>query len=308
MLVKIAYKAKEVLHILEFKPVTIDVKPLFECYTAKEHQRGSECAFSNNFVWRDCYHIYWCIAYDFLILRVKRNNVDFYLQPLGGRDEDLPKLIADLREEHNGQPFEMHGIYAFTKERFEKVFDNLEFEEDRDNWDYVYLQEKLATLSGRKLHGQKNHFNAFVKNHPDYTYEPINNENIRECLSFGEKWCDDRSAEDPSLICEKYAIQQAFLNFDALELRGGAIRFDGKIQAFSFGKKINEDTAVLHVEKADPSVRGLYTAVMKEFAAHAWTDVKYINREEDMGDPGLRQAKEALKPEMMIKKYNLYFK
>ena len=111
--------------------------------------------------------------------------------------------------------------------------------------------------------------------------------------------------EDSSLLCEKYAIQEAFLSFEQLELRGGAIRFDGKIQAFSFGKKINDETAVLHVEKANHDVRGLYTAITKEFAAHAWTDVKYLNREEDMGKPGLRAAKEALHPEFMVKKYNV---
>ena len=181
----------------------------------------------------------------------------------------------------------------------------LTYEEDRDNWDYVYLQEKLATLSGRKLHGQKNHYNAFVKAHPDFVYEPITMDNMMECLNFGERWCDEHMSEDPSLLCEKYAIQEAFLSFEQLELRGGAIRFDGKIQAFSFGKKINEDTAVLHVEKARHDVRGLYTAITKEFAAHAWTDVKYLNREEDMGHPGLREAKMALHPEFMVKKYNV---
>ena len=240
-----------------------------------------------------------------MLLKVKRNDVDFYIQPFGGRDEDLPLLMQELREEHGGQPFEMHGIYDFTKERFERVMPELTFVEDRDNWDYVYLQEKLATLSGRKLHGQKNHYNAFVKAHPDYTYEPITLDNMMECLNFGEQWCDEHMHEDSSLLCEKYAIQEAFLSFEQLELRGGAIRFDGKIQAFSFGKKINDDTAVLHVEKANHDVRGLYTAITKEFAAHAWTDVKYLNREEDMGKPGPRAAKEALHPEFMVKKYNV---
>ena len=216
-------------------------------------------------------------------------------------------LIEEIRES-NGGPFEMHGIYDFTKERFEKVMPGLEYIEDRDNWDYVYLREKLATMSGRKLHGQKNHYNAFCKAHPDFTYEPITFANMRECLEFGEKWCNEHKVEDPSLECELYAIQQAFLSFEQLELRGGAIRFDGKIQAFSFGKKINEDTAVLHVEKADHNVRGLYTAMTKEFAAHAWDDVIYLNREEDMGIPGLRNAKEALHPEFMVKKYNVFFK
>ncbi len=291
--------------ILEFKPVTLEQKPLFESYISKSHQRGSECAFSNLFVWRDCYHIYWAQAYDFLLLKVKRNGVDFYIQPFGGKDEDLPKLMEDLLAEHGGEPFEMHGIYDFTKERFEKIFPKMEFEDDRDNWDYVYLREKLANMSGRKLHGQKNHYNAFVKAHPDFIYETINNDNMIECLNFGEQWCDDHMEEDPSLAEEKMAIQQAFLNWEQLDLRGGCIRFDGKVQAFSIGKKINEDTAVLHVEKADHNVRGLYTAITKEFAAHEWDDVVYLNREEDMGHPGLRTAKEALHPEMMIKKYNV---
>lgn len=231
--------------------------------------------------------------------------MDFYIQPFGGRDEDLPLLMQELKEVNQGRPFEMHGIYDFTRERFERVMPGLEYIEDRDNWDYVYLQEKLATMSGRKLHGQKNHYNAFVKEHPDYVYEPITLDNMAECLDFGERWCDERIAQDPTIAEEKRAIQQAFISFDQLELRGGAIRFDGKIQAFSFGRKINEDTAVLHVEKAVHGVRGLYTAITKEFAAHAWTDVKYLNREEDMGHEGLREAKEALHPEFMIKKYNV---
>ena len=270
--------------------------------------RGSECAFSNLFVWRDCYNIYWCVAHGFLLIKVKRDNVDFFLPPIGGADEDLPLVLEKLREFSQGKPFEMHGIYEMTKERLAKVLPDAEFVEDRDNWDYIYLREKLATLSGRKYHGQKNHYNSFKKNYPDYVYEPIDGNNIAECLGFGEQWCDDRIAEDPSLICEKYAIRQALTNFDALGLRGGAIRVYGKIEAFSFGKKINDDTAVLHVEKANHEIRGLYTAINKEFAEHAWQDVTYINREEDMGHEGLRRAKESYHPEFMIKKYSLLVK
>lgn len=122
--------------------------------------------------------------------------------------------MQELKEEHQGKPFEMHGIYDFTKERFERVMPGLTYEEDRDNWDYVYLREKAATLSGRKLHGQKNHYNAFVKAHPDFVYEPITMDNMMECLNFGERRCDEHMAEDPSLLCEKYAIQEAFLSFE----------------------------------------------------------------------------------------------
>lgn len=278
---------------------------MFETYLSHSHQRGSECAFTNLYLWRDYYHIYWCVAHGFLLVKVKKNNVDFFLQPFGGRDEDLPRLMQELEEAHDGKPFELHGIYEFTKERLEKVIPNIEYIEDRDNWDYVYLRENLATLAGRKYHGQKNHYNAFKKAYPDWSYEPITDANKAECLAFGEKWCDQRMAEDPSIAYEKMAIIEAFRDFDALGLRGGAIRVYGNIEAFSFGKKINEDTAVLHVEKANAQMRGLYTAINKEFAANAWGDVKYLNREEDMGLEGLRTAKESLHPEFMVKKYNV---
>lgn len=256
-------------------------------------------------MWRDCYNIFWCIEHDFLLVKVKRNDIDFYLHPFGGKPEDFPKIIDEIKAYSKGEPFEIHGIYEAEKERLEKYLPDVEFIEDRDNWDYVYLREKLATLSGRKYHGQKNHYNAFKKANPDYVYEPITEANIAECLAFGEKWCDDRVHEDPSLVCEKYAIAQAFNNFAALELRGGAIRINGKIEAFSFGKKINDDTAVLHVEKANHEIRGLYTAINKEFAANAWSDVTYLNREEDMGHEGLRRAKESYHPEFMVKKYSI---
>lgn len=287
--------------------MTLSQKQLFESYLSSPEQRGSECAFSNLFVWRDCYHIFWSIIRDFLIVKVKRNDVDFYLQPFGGIERDLPLLIEDLKEAQHGHPFEMHGIYEPMKETLAHIFPTLHFIDDRDNWDYVYQREKLATLSGRKLHGQKNHYNAFMKMHPDYTYEPITKENILECMDFGVRWCDENMYLDPSLLCEKFAIQEAFLSFEQLELRGGAIRFNGQIQAFSFGKKINANTAVLHVEKARHDVRGLYTAMTKEFAEHAWPDVIYLNREEDMGHPGLRNAKESLHPDFMVKKYTAVF-
>ena len=89
------------------------------------------------------------------LIKVKRNEVDFFLQPFGGKDEDLPKLFAEIKEYHEGKPFEIHGIYDDGKERLEKAFPEMEFIEDRDNWDYVYLREKLASLSGRKYHGKK---------------------------------------------------------------------------------------------------------------------------------------------------------
>jgi len=294
------------LIILTFKEVRVEDRTVFESYLSRPGFIGSECAFTNLFLWRDIFHTYWTIAHDFLVIKVQRGGINFMLQPFGGRDEDLPRLLDELREYHNGSRFEFHGIYECSLERLRKVVPDAEFIEDRDNWDYVYLRDDLANMSGRRYHGQKNHYNAFRKAHPDYVFEFLNPDNFSECLAFGEEWCEQRADEDASVLDEMHAIREAFVNFKDLGLEGGAIRVNGKIEAFSFGKRINAEVADLHVEKANPEVRGLFVAINKECAEKVWTDLKYLNREEDMGNPGLRKAKEDLHPVFMVKKYNLY--
>ena len=172
----------------------------------------------------------------------------------------------------------------------------------------MYLQEDLATLRGRRYHGQKNHYNTFKRENPDYVFEMINPENFAECLNFGEEWCKARMETDPSIVWEIRALQEAFVNFEALGLRGGAIRVNGKIEAFGFGKTINGEVCDENVEKANPDIRGLYSAIQTECAQYVWPDMKYINREEDIGLEGLRKAKEALHPAFMVKKYSLLVK
>jgi len=287
--------------------VAVKDRALFESYLNRPDHMGSECAFTNLFIWRDYYRTFWTEKYGFLIIKVTCEDETYYLQPFGGRDEDLPLLIRDLHEDSGG-PFMFHGIYECSLERLSKLGCEEEFTEARDMWDYVYLREDLANLSGRRYHGQKNHYNNFVKENPGYVFETINQENYAECLNFGEEWCQERMKEDKSVYWELRAMQEAFVNFRALGLRGGAIRINGKIEAMGFGKSINGICADLNVEKANPQIRGLYAAINKECAEKIWADMKYLNREEDMGHEGLRRAKEALHPAFMVKKYNLLVK
>ena len=292
------------IFILEFKEVAVKDRALFESYLSKPYHYGSECAFTNLYIWRDQYQTWWTEHMGFLLIKVTLDGETFYLQPFGGKEEDLPRLVEDIRKHHGG-PFEFRGIYECSLERMSRLKCDEEFYEARDSWDYVYLQEDLANLKGRRYHGQKNHYNAFKKENPGYQFEMINPENYAECLNFGEEWCKERMKEDPSIYWEMRALQEAFVNFEALGLRGGAIRIDGKIQAFNLGKAINDDICDQNIEKANHEIRGLYAAIQTECARYVWTDMKYINREEDMGAEGLRKAKEALHPAFMVKKYNL---
>ncbi len=263
------------------------------------------------YIWRYGYDAYWAICQGCLLIKVTVNNVTFVLPPFGGINEELPKIIDALRENFQGKPFEIHGIYDSTLERLKKFAPEIvaDYTLDRNNCDYVYLRDDLANLSGRKFHGPKNHVNRFIKDHPDYTYEPITPANLEECLAYGRKWCEERANTDESIMYEDEAIEEAFKGFAALKLRGGLIRYDGNVQAFSFGEKmVGSDMAVIHVEKADPQVNGLFNIINRDFVRNAWPDVKYINREEDMGKPGLRRAKESLCPAFLINKYNIIVK
>ncbi|HBX75342.1 MAG TPA: hypothetical protein DEG55_04295 [Acidaminococcaceae bacterium] len=274
---------------------------------SKPEHFGSECAFTNLYIWRDYYRTWWTEKFGFLLIKVQLEDEVFYLQPFGGNDADLALLAREIKEAEGG-PFEFRGIYECSLERLSCLKGEEEYRESRDSWDYVYLQEDLATLRGRRYHGQKNHYNTFKRENPDYVFEMINPENFAECLYFGEEWCKARMDTDPSIVWEIRALQEAFVNFEALGLRGGAIRINGKIQAFGFGKAINGQVCDENVEKANSDIRGLYAAIQTECAQKVWPDMKYINREEDMGHEGLRKAKEALHPAFMVKKYSLLVK
>ncbi len=184
---------------------------------------------------------------------------------------------------------------------------------DAAHSDYIYLVQKLATLSGKKLHRKKNHWNHFTKNQ-EFVYEKISKENIEDCRKMKNEWCkkrltelsDDKtvSEERKSMLWESEAIDRALTHFDEFDFTGGLIRIDGKVSAFTLGEPVNDTTFVVHFEKAFADVNGLYTAMNKLFVEQELLGkYEYVNREEDMGLPGLRQAKLSYYPELIYEKW-----
>ena len=233
------------------------------------------------------------------------------LQPIGADDSTAAattKLLSlfadDLRE-----PFCIGGAEKnFTERLMASGVANFVAETDPNNFDYVYLSENLINLTGRKYHSKKNHLNAFRKTYPNAEYLPITEDIVTLCkleLNGWYKMRAEQEGDDPFIAYERAAIIEVLNNFTDFKLKGGAIKLDGRIIAFTFGEQLNSDTAVIHVEKADPDVRGAYPAINQGFAEHEWAHIKYINREEDMGLPGLRKAKESYKPVKLIEKFNI---
>lgn len=260
-------------------------------------------------MWRKPYEVRLCEQDDVLYMTCQWEGVLYALQPYCA-PEKWGQAVDTLKAYFAGQGQTL--FFTGIEKRFadflaglgEGVFD---IKADRDNFDYVYLADKLITLSGRKLHSKKNHLNAFRKLYPEAEYLSITPELLPACREELEKWYAahmEAMPESRFIPWERDAILELFADWDYFQLKGGAIRLDGRIIAFTFGEQLNTDSVVVHVEKADPNIRGAYPAINQGFVEHEWSGMTYINREEDMGQEGLRKAKESYKPEKLIEKYN----
>jgi hypothetical protein len=189
--------------------------------------------------------------------------------------------------------------------RFDWKAEGFVTELDRDHSDYIYLSEDLIGLKGRKYHRKRNHIKQFTEKYA-YQYLPLASEWISECLRLESDWCDLRHCDaTPGLRNESIAIKEAFDHFEALGVRGGIILIDGKVEAFTLGEPLNRDTVVIHIEKANPAFEGLYPVINQAFLDKTWAGYTYVNREQDLGEEGLRKAKESYFPHHMVSKYTI---
>ncbi len=179
---------------------------------------------------------------------------------------------------------------------------------ERDQWEYLYSRSDLAELPGPKFHKKKSHVNAFYRLYgEDYrVLDAHHPERIEDVLSLQEEWCRWRDCESsPSLRAENDAVFRVLGNWGRLPgLRGGALYVDGHIAAFSLGEKV-QNMLIVHFEKVQAEFRGVYQAINHAFVNHSACDVALINREQDMGELGLRQAKQTYNPVAFLKKSRL---
>lgn len=296
--------------MIEFKSLTLEDKPLIDKYFQEVQPRNSECTFTNMFIWRDCYEVQWAIVEGLLVIKPGQADETWVLQPYGNYEDcDLRSVFAQLDEYFSAQglPLVVRAITEPFAQMLETEYPGMFYlEDERDLADYMYLGEDLRELKGRKYHSKRNHLSNFRKNHPEYLYEPMTADMTAEVWQYLEEWCHQKACSgslDSGLHCEQKAIREALNYFNELDFKGAVIRLDGKIAAFTLGEKLNDDTVVIHVEKADGTITGLYSAMNQEFLRNEWPDIQYVNREEDTGAEGLRKAKLSYHPIELVKKY-----
>ncbi|MBR2775405.1 MAG: DUF2156 domain-containing protein [Selenomonadaceae bacterium] len=296
---------------IKLQKLTCTDKATFDKYFGSRYCEHSGYTFTNFFMWRKMRDYRWTAEDDVLYIFSINEETFAAWQPIGAAEkmQDAITKILHIAEENRGdRQFKFLTVEKSFAEELEK-YPHAKFNitAERDRFDYVYLAQDLISLSGRKFHRKKNHLNAFKKEYPDAKYLPITEEIIPKCRAELDIWVEAHKRANPDDLFigyEQAAIYEIFDHFDAFKLKGGAILINDKVVAFTFGERLNSDTAVIHVEKADQNIRGVYAAINQSFVEHEWSDMIYINREEDMGIEGLRQAKDSYRPVKLIEKFN----
>lgn len=289
--------------MLEFKCVSAKDFERYNKYRALDATNASEGVFATMFIWNKYYNLEFAENGEFLFIRFNiKGRKPSYFFPIG--KGDLERALSELSEysESRGEKLRFRLVSAENAERLKRISEKrFNFTEDRNCFDYVYLTEKMISLSGKKLHSKRNHLNYFFDNY-DYEYikvtEPLL---LAQCAEKAQAWVGAKTKNTNSF--ELGAMERYFEHFFKFNQKGAVIKIDGDIVAMSFGERLNRDMALIQIELADESFRGAYQAINKLFCENEWKDCKYVNREEDMGLEGLRRAKTSYQPEFLVEKF-----
>jgi uncharacterized protein len=291
--------------VAAYKEIALEDKGVFVSAFLRDPPQISELTFTNLFIWRGRYHPLWRTAEDLLLIIMRPEGLSpFGLPPVGAGDKNkgaaiLAQDLVELCGKAEIQRADLAFVDAYADLATFHVI------EDRDNCDYVYATRELIELPGNRFHKKKNHLNKFLRS-TNFVYQHLDEAFAEQFLELQETWCEVKDCmKNPGLFEENIAVYEALKNYGSLGFSGGAILIDGKVEAFALGEKLNPDTAVIHIEKANPDIPGLYAAINNLFCKEAWATVPFVNREQDLGLAGLRQAKLSYNPVRLVEKFTL---
>lgn len=288
--------------MLSYRPVYITDKTLFDKYFHASAERSCDYSFTNVFCWQGYFQTTFALDRDHLVIRFRdHEGRTSYMIPLSlaPGDPELPLLLHDLNCEarQGGEPLVFRGV---TRRQYEQLAalcpDTFIYIPQRHDFDYLYESRHLIELKGRKYQAKRNHLHKLVAL-PGCQYRPLRREDFPDCLAMTQ-----------AVPEELAAIRTALEHYEALDLQGGVLRLDGEVVAYTFGQPISADTFGVHIEKARVDIDGAYPLINQCFARQAASGYAYINREEDLGLPGLRQAKLSYHPFELLEKGEVWLR
>lgn len=293
--------------MLKFKSPALSDYSKFAQFFFDEGEFSCEMNFISIYIWKAIYENKFYMDDKTLFFKSASEDGGYVFSlPYGDIDYGM-SLIFDYCKENGIKP----NIWTSQGKRldtFLKKYTNYEVVPERDNFDYIYKREDLVSLAGKKYHSKRNHISAFSKKY-NWTYEPLDESNKQEFLSFSEKWYFDKAdAFDEGLAAEQKALKEILNSNVGIDYKGALIRVDGRVVAVTMGSPINSRVFDIHFEKADTEYSGAYALINREFALRELGDYEYINREDDLGLEGLRKAKLSYKPAILLEKYSMLYK
>ncbi|MDR1407878.1 MAG: phosphatidylglycerol lysyltransferase domain-containing protein [Tannerella sp.] len=290
---------------INFKPVEAEDIPIISPYFAIPDFRTCDFSIGGMFMWRKYFETSYLLHEDCLFFKIKYFDGQIcFTFPLGHISIDRS---LDLLEEYTINENIDYKFCTVPEEALSILLtrygNRLNAVETRDWFDYLYNMDDLSDLKGNKYSGPRNHINRFLKLYPHYNYVKINENNIHKVQQFLLDY-QGYLLKDGVVAEQEYMRTKELLSyFEFFNLFGGYIDIDNKIIAFTIGEVVN-DTVFIHVEKALTEYHGAYQIIAKEFLKQFHPDaVRYVNREEDVGNLGLRKAKLAYHPIALLKKF-----
>lgn len=294
---------------LQFKDITAADAAILTPYYQLRRNRTCDSVFLECFIWKEFYYVRYAIWEEKAVLWLMENNGKYFSAMPLCKEEDLEEAFHAIEAYFNeelGFPLVINLADEAAIECLQLSEEHYLVKEQEGSQDYLYLGDAMRNLSGRKLHKKKNRVNAFLRQYEGrFEYRSLGCSSKEEIWKFLDQWrLQKGESVEEHLDYEVRGIHDILKNCGVLNVRMGGIYIDGRLEAFSIGSyNALEEMAVIHIEKANPEINGLYQAINQLFLIHEFPEAVWINREDDMGLEGLRKAKMSYNPADFAKKY-----
>lgn len=295
---------------LDFKPVEASDLAVLEPFFCRRPNKTCDSVFLDSFLWREYYHVRYAISDGNAIQWLMEDEgVTHSAMPIC-REEELPHYFYEMVEYFNRELKKPFKIYLADEEAVEylhlKESEDFEVVEQEDLKDYLYSGNALRSLSGKKLHKKKNHLNAFLKEYEGrYEYRRLCCSDRDDVWRFLDCWREAKGDDvEEHLDYEVSGIHEILKNCSQLHVHMAGVYIDDHLEAFTIGSyNPLEKMAIIHIEKANAEIRGLYQFINQQFLINEFPDAELVNREDDLGQEGLRRAKMSYNPCGFARKY-----
>ena len=289
--------------MLSFHQLTLSDREAMQAMMLHAGRRNCNYTFANLVGWQFWYYTEVCVLENAVVLRYTFDGQRAYM--VCTAEELSLELTEALLDDSNGD-LTLIGLEDSQVPQLQTSH-SISVEPVRNQYDYIYRRTDLAELHGSHLNAKRNHIHRFRAAHPDFEYRPLTPDLFDECRRLTAIWQEEKNEnhnenqnENETIDAEHRVMETIFSNWEALGMIGGSIFIDGQMVAFTYGTAVTNDTFDVCVEKADRHIEGAFAIINQQFAEHLPEQFVYLNREEDMGIPGLRKAKLSYHPEILL--------